>query len=114
MQIQVFVEWFSKTLEYEYKAQGIDVQTLIPSYISTKMTSWGSVMKNPSIHVPDANAFVRNAIATIGRSWHTTGYWTHGIQYFFYEWFTPSWLYNLSSWYVLKGIDSTKGKGKAA
>ena len=61
-----FVEYFSETLEYEYKSSGIEVQTLVPSYISTKMTKWSSMLQKPGIITPNANSFARSAIATIG------------------------------------------------
>jgi len=109
---KAFVEWFSKTLQYEYAGSGVDVQILVPSYIGTKMTSWSSLLQRPSFTVPDARSFVTNAIATIGRSNHTTGYWSHGIQYFLYDWFTPSWLYSLSSHFVLKNIADRAPKNK--
>ncbi|RWS24029.1 hydroxysteroid dehydrogenase-like protein 3 [Leptotrombidium deliense] len=106
-----FVEFFGKSLEYEYgKSHNIHVQTLAPSYISTKMVKWSDTLQKPSILCPDAATFVKSAIATIGRSNHTTGYWTHGLTWSFYDAFVPEWLYTLSSWHVLRGIDSTPKK----
>jgi short-subunit dehydrogenase len=106
-----FVEYFSQTLEYEYgKSHNIHVQTLTPSYISTKMTKWSNMLQKPGIVTPDAATFAKSAIATIGRTNNTTGYWSHGIQWFLYEWFTPDWLFSFSSWHVLRGIDSSKSK----
>lgn len=106
-----FVEYFSQTLEYEYSSYNIHVQTLTPSYISTKMTKWSNLLQKPSFVTPDAATFAKSAVATIGRSNATTGYWSHGLQWFAYDWMTPSWVYSLSSWHLLKNIDSTK-KGK--
>jgi len=104
-----FVEYFSQTLEYEYgKSHNIHVQTLTPSYISTKMTKWSNVLQKPGFVTPNAQTFAKSAIATIGRTNNTTGYWSHGIQWFFYEWLTPDWLYSFSSWHFLRGIDSSK------
>lgn len=107
-----FVEFFSKTLEYEYSCYNIQVQTLTPSYIATKMTSWSDTLQSANIMTPDASTFAKNAVATIGRTNETTGYWAHGVQWFMYEWLTPNWLWSLSSWHLLKAIDSTKKKSQ--
>ncbi|RWS05446.1 hydroxysteroid dehydrogenase-like protein 3 [Dinothrombium tinctorium] len=106
-----FVEYFGKTLEYEYgKSHNIHVQTLAPSYISTKMVKWSDTLQRPGLICPNAETFAKSAIATIGRSSHTTGYWSHGLQWFLYDVFVPDWLWTLSSWHVLRGIDSTPKK----
>jgi len=34
----------------------------------------------PSIAVPSPERYVRNALATLGRSRRNTGYWSHAIQ----------------------------------
>jgi 17beta-estradiol 17-dehydrogenase / very-long-chain 3-oxoacyl-CoA reductase len=108
-----FVEYFSQTLEYEYgSSHNIHVQTLTPSYIATKMTKWSNLLQKPNFITPTADTFAKSAIATIGRSNNTTGYWSHGLQYFMYEWFTPDWLWSLSSMQLLRGIDSTSCKAK--
>lgn len=106
-----FVEYFSQTLAYEYKSYGIDVQTVTPSYIATKMTKWSKTLQSVNMMTPDAATFSKAAVATIGRANNTTGYWAHGIQWFMYEWMTPDWLWSLSSWHLLKTIDSSQ-KGK--
>ncbi|XP_017492452.1 PREDICTED: inactive hydroxysteroid dehydrogenase-like protein 1, partial [Rhagoletis zephyria] len=62
---QVFVEWFSESLNIEYAQDGIDVQTLIPNYIATKMTKWSDLLQKPSLSYPSAAAFTHNAVATI-------------------------------------------------
>lgn len=106
-----FVEYFSETLAYEYKSYNIHVQTVTPSYIATKMTKWSNTLQNANILTPDAATFAKSAVATIGRADQTTGYWAHGLQWFMYEWLTPNWLWSLSSWHLLKSIDSSQ-KGK--
>ncbi|XP_074598402.1 inactive hydroxysteroid dehydrogenase-like protein 1 [Brevipalpus obovatus] len=108
-----FVEFFSRTLEYEYgRSHNIDVQTIVPSYISTKMTKWSSILQKPSFMTPDAKSFAKSAVATIGRTKFTTGYWTHGIQWFAQEWFVPTWFYPFLSWNYLRGIDSSGLRAK--
>lgn len=103
---KVFVDWFSMALDYEYKSKGIIVQSLIPSYISTKLVRFSNFLSTPSLVVPDAQTFVRSSLQTIGVSKRTTGFWTHGIQYWMYE-HTPQWAWNLSSWMMFKAIDNT-------
>jgi len=103
-----FVEYFSASLQTEYARDNIDVQIVVPNYISTKMTKWSNALQAKNFIFPDAKSFVDNAVATIGRTNNTAGYWSHDLQLFFYNWFVPSWAYNLSSWVFLKSIDNTK------
>ncbi|RWS15001.1 hydroxysteroid dehydrogenase-like protein 3 [Dinothrombium tinctorium] len=90
-----FVEYFSKSIEYEYKRYNIDVQTLVPAYIITKMVGWSNHLNKPSVLYPSAEVYVKSAIATITRSNHTTGYWLHGLFYTLNSLFVPSWVYTL-------------------
>lgn len=103
-----FVESFSKSLEYEYGSYGIEVQTLIPSYIATKMVSWSKVLSSANIFTPDSETFAKSAISTIGRTNETTGYWSHGLQYWANDHFMSQKVWNWVCWFGLKGIDSSK------
>lgn len=94
----------------EYGKAGIEVQTLIPNYIATKMTKWSDLLQKPSLSYPSADTFVRNAIATIGRTKHSCGYWFHDLQHFFTKLLLPNWAYRTISMYFLKHIDSSKGR----
>nr|XP_046912181.1 hydroxysteroid dehydrogenase-like protein 1 [Dermatophagoides farinae] len=105
---KVFVEWFSQSLEIEYRESNIEVQTLIPNYIGTKMTGFSSLLQTRSLMYPNAETFTANAIATIGRSRLTSGYWFHDLSHFFTKLFLPNWAYRTISWYFLKQIDSSK------
>ncbi|GBO13481.1 Inactive hydroxysteroid dehydrogenase-like protein 1 [Araneus ventricosus] len=102
---KVFVDWFSRALNYEYKDQGIIVQSLIPSYISTSLVKFSSFLQRPNFIVPDPHRFVNSAIQTIGVSNRTTGFWSHGLQYWMYE-LTPVWMWYPVSWYMQKSIDN--------
>jgi short-subunit dehydrogenase len=62
------VEYFSRTLQYEYRPFNIEVQVLTPSYIATKMTKWSETLQNPSFVFPDPKTFVNSALATVGKS----------------------------------------------
>lgn len=64
---QKYVEYFSRTLQVEYKPFNIEVQVLTPSYIATKMTKWSNTLQNPSFIFPDPKTFVASALATVGQ-----------------------------------------------
>ncbi|XP_013773418.1 inactive hydroxysteroid dehydrogenase-like protein 1 [Limulus polyphemus] len=102
---KAYVDWFSRALNYEYKSKGITIQTLLPSYISTKLTRFSHFLQKPGYIVPDAHSFVNSALCTVGTTNRTTGYWTHGLQWWWYE-HMPESLWNLSSWVLLKMLDS--------
>lgn len=77
---KVFVDWFSMALDVEYRSQGIIVQSLIPSYVSTNLVRFSNFLSKPSFIVPDAKRFVSSALDTITYSKRTTGFWSHGLQ----------------------------------
>lgn len=104
---KVFIDWFSRALNYEYKDKGIVVQSLIPSYVSTKLVKFSAYLQKPSFLAPDAATFCRSAVSTLGVSNRTTGYWSHGIQYAAYE-FIPLWLWYLGSWWLQKALYNQK------
>lgn len=103
-----FVEFFSASLEYEYKQYGIDVQTLTPSYIATKMVNWSKTLSRANYFTPDSDTFAKSAIATIGRSNNTTGYWSHGLQLWSTNTFVPESIYKMMSWFGLRAIDTSQ------
>lgn len=103
-----FVESFSKSLEYEYSSYGIEVQTLIPSYIATKMVNWSKTLSTANLFTPDSETFAKSAIGTIGRSSETTGYWTHGIQHWANSHFVCQSMWNWACWFGLKSLDTSK------
>lgn len=86
------------------------MQTLVPNYIATKLTTFSGLLQKASISFPDARTFTANAIATIGRTSHTTGYWFHELTHFFTKLMVPNWAYRSISWHFLKYIDDTKRK----
>ncbi|XP_076030571.1 inactive hydroxysteroid dehydrogenase-like protein 1 [Oratosquilla oratoria] len=90
---KAFVRYFSVALEEEIQGKGITIQTVIPSYVSTNMTSFSSFVHRPSILIPTAPRFAASALATLGYSSMTTGYWSHGIQ----AWITD----NLPTWFFI-------------
>ena len=70
-----FVRDFTIALEYEYASQGITMQVIHPSFVSTNMT----YMPKSGLTVPSPDTFVESAIRTLGVSRSNYGYWVHGI-----------------------------------
>ncbi|RWS22528.1 hydroxysteroid dehydrogenase-like protein 3 [Leptotrombidium deliense] len=74
-----FLEYFTSALEYEYKNDKVEVQLLQPGIVLTRLADW-SKYKPSSLVCPTPDTYAISAIATIGRSNHTTGYWMHGVM----------------------------------
>jgi 17beta-estradiol 17-dehydrogenase / very-long-chain 3-oxoacyl-CoA reductase len=75
---KIFVDLFSRSLHAEYQSKGIIVQSVLPSYVATKM----SKIKKATFMVPTAKDYVKGAMKTIGVETRTYGYWTHKLQGF--------------------------------
>lgn len=90
---KAFIDDFSQALEWEYRSSGITVQTVNPSYVSTNMTSFSDLVHKQNPAVPTAATFVSHAIATIGYTCRTSGYWIHGIAKHTVENYCPKWLF---------------------
>lgn len=88
---KIFVKSFSEALRVEYQSEGITIQHLSPFFINTKMNAFSYRLQESSLLVPDAETYAWNAINTLGRVNNTTGYWAHGLQYFFTV-IPPMWL----------------------
>ncbi|XP_040271180.1 very-long-chain 3-oxoacyl-CoA reductase-B-like [Bufo bufo] len=73
---KAFVDFFSRSLYYEYKHDGIIVQSVLPYLVSTNLT------RNPatSILVKTSDDFVRKALNTVGYTHRTNGCISHSIQ----------------------------------
>ncbi|KAF0287274.1 Inactive hydroxysteroid dehydrogenase-like protein 1 [Amphibalanus amphitrite] len=87
-----FLEYFSRALAAEYRPYGVTVQTVMPFYIATNMTSYSDKIGRANLFVPDAPTFADSCVRTLGRLESTTGYWTHELQYFVCS-NVPSWLW---------------------
>ena len=77
---QSFLDYFAQALRYEYKNHGIVIQSLRPFYVNTKMTRYSKTLTSNGFLVPSAEVYARHAVATLGYSGRTTGYWPHTIQ----------------------------------
>ncbi|ELU03062.1 hypothetical protein CAPTEDRAFT_167281 [Capitella teleta] len=89
---KAYLDYFMRALSYEYSASGVAFQCLQPFYVATRMTSYSATLSSPSLFIPSATTYARNALMTLGWSQRTTGYWPHTIQF----WLTslmPEWLW---------------------
>ena len=77
---KVFVNFFSKATAEEYKAKGIIVQSVLPGFVSTKMSKM-----RPSFTTCTPEAFVKWALKTVGVETQTFGYPVHKLQGFVQE-----------------------------
>lgn len=87
-----FLDYFARCLHYEYKDEGIVVQSLMPFYVATKMTRYSDTLSSPSLLIPSANEYAKQAISTLGYTNRTSGYWPHAVQAWFSAWI-PEWLW---------------------
>lgn len=73
---KAYVNNFSQGLYWEYKRQGVHVQTTLPGFVATKL----SKIRATSLFVPSPNAWARAAIAHIGYESLSIPYWSHALQ----------------------------------
>ncbi|XP_046406128.1 inactive hydroxysteroid dehydrogenase-like protein 1 [Ischnura elegans] len=100
---KLFLRSFSDALRYEYQGTGVTVQHLSPLFVNTKMNDFSHRLRTSSFLVPDAQTYARSAVNTLGLVDHSTGYWLHGIQY----WFTvqaPVWVRTLIGALMIQGF----------
>ncbi|RWS19601.1 hydroxysteroid dehydrogenase-like protein 3, partial [Leptotrombidium deliense] len=107
-----YVNYFGNTLKHEYKNYNIDVLTMVPWFIKTKMVNFSERLSKPSLikslFVPSTKTYVTSAIATFGHTDHTTGYWVHGYMWFFFKNFIPKVILRfVNTWFLIK-INSRK------
>lgn len=78
---KVYVRHFTLALAHELRPHGVSVQLLAPMFVRTKMNEFSTtVMRGGNVFIPDVRAYTRSAVAALGRSGRTTGYWSHGVQ----------------------------------
>lgn len=71
---KAYCDQLSRSLHFEYKNNGIIIQSVLPSFVATNM----SRMK-PSFTVPTAEDYVREAIKTVGVENQTYGHYSHRL-----------------------------------
>ncbi|XP_031428377.1 hydroxysteroid (20-beta) dehydrogenase 2 [Clupea harengus] len=92
---KIFVTYFSRCLNAEYRSSGITVQCVAPFLVHTNMTRHIGV--NPL--VKSAPEFAREALNTVGYSTYTSGCVAHALQHIALSTFFPDWV-RLSSFCV--------------
>ncbi|KNC74561.1 hypothetical protein SARC_12898 [Sphaeroforma arctica JP610] len=73
---KAYVDFFSRGLNTEYQHLGVQVQSLMPLYVTSKL----SKIRKPTLFVPTPEAFCKSAVRMIGYERRTTGYWSHQLQ----------------------------------
>ncbi|KAH9395119.1 hypothetical protein TYRP_005189 [Tyrophagus putrescentiae] len=74
----IFVDYLLRALQFEYKQKGIIIQSVLPAYVSTKMSKICRV----SLMVPTPTTYVQHALKTADIEARTYGYWAHKLQGF--------------------------------
>ncbi|XP_053575840.1 very-long-chain 3-oxoacyl-CoA reductase-B-like [Bombina bombina] len=97
---KVFVDFFSRGLDAEYKSSGITVQCVMPLFVSTDMTF--KIKKNIFVKAPEDFAY--EALNTVGYTHRTSGCLSHSLQSYA--------LNMILSENLLKIVFSTKIMGK--
>ncbi|XP_050442624.1 inactive hydroxysteroid dehydrogenase-like protein 1 [Adelges cooleyi] len=88
---KMYIKSFTEAIRMEYAKDNITVQHLFPLFVNTKMNAFSHRLQETSLFVPDAKTYATNAVNTLGKVNHSTGYWAHGIQHFFIR-LPPVWL----------------------
>eukprot|EP01114_Cavostelium_apophysatum_P009453 TRINITY_DN22600_c0_g1_i1.p1 TRINITY_DN22600_c0_g1~~TRINITY_DN22600_c0_g1_i1.p1 ORF type:complete len:322 (-),score=87.41 TRINITY_DN22600_c0_g1_i1:66-1031(-) len=84
---KAFVNNFSVALHYEYKSQGIAVQSQLPAFVTTKL----SKLRSTSFFICSPRTYAKAFVAQIGYEPIITTYWTHELQIGLATWLLPLW-----------------------
>lgn len=74
---KAYVDYFSRCLQAEYKNSGVIIQSILPAFVTTKM----SKMRRATWMIPNPETYVHSALATLGVAARTPGYLAHGLQW---------------------------------
>ncbi|XP_062392360.1 hydroxysteroid (20-beta) dehydrogenase 2 [Sardina pilchardus] len=85
---KIFVTYFSRCLNAEYRADGITVQCVAPFLVYTNMTQHMGM--NPLMET--APEYARVALNTVGYSTYTSGCVSHALQNIALSVFLPDWV----------------------
>jgi len=72
---KTYIDFLSRSLALEYARKNITIQSVLPSFVSTKM----SKIRKTSIMVPSPSDYVRSAMQTVGIETRTYGYPSHKL-----------------------------------
>uniref|UniRef100_A0A8C1EBW8 3-ketoacyl-CoA reductase n=1 Tax=Cyprinus carpio carpio TaxID=630221 RepID=A0A8C1EBW8_CYPCA len=73
---KVFVDFFSRGLQAEYKCKGIIIQSVLPFFVATKMTK----IRKPTLDKPTPERYVAAELTTVGLQDQTNGYFPHAVM----------------------------------
>lgn len=73
---KAFVDFFSRGLDAEYKSKGIIIQSVLPFYVTTKL----SKIRKPTLDIPTPERYVKAQLSTIGLQTQSNGYLPHAIM----------------------------------
>lgn len=82
---KTYVDYLSRALQVEYESKQIVIQSVLPAYVSTKM----SKIRHASLMVPSPRTYVAAQMRTVGLESRTYGYWTHKLQGFVIDSLVP-------------------------
>uniref|UniRef100_A0A1A9WL20 Inactive hydroxysteroid dehydrogenase-like protein 1 n=1 Tax=Glossina brevipalpis TaxID=37001 RepID=A0A1A9WL20_9MUSC len=86
-----YIKSLTLAMSEELSEYNITVQCVTPLFLVTKMNLYSKTVMKGNILIPQVQAFTRSAVFTLGKTNETTGYWSHGLQYFFMK-LLPEWL----------------------
>jgi 17beta-estradiol 17-dehydrogenase / very-long-chain 3-oxoacyl-CoA reductase len=74
---KAYVDFFSRSLHYEYAAKGVSVQCVSPYFVTSKL----SKLRHASLFTPSPDSYAAAAVASIGRGGASiVPYWPHAVQ----------------------------------
>ncbi|XP_041366286.1 very-long-chain 3-oxoacyl-CoA reductase-like [Gigantopelta aegis] len=79
---KIYVDYLSKSLHEEVHGKGVTVQVVRPNFVATKLSG----IRKTNLITPSPNTFVSSALATLGLSTSTNGYWIHAVQSYVVSW----------------------------
>ncbi|XP_072045239.1 very-long-chain 3-oxoacyl-CoA reductase-B-like [Amphiura filiformis] len=86
---KAYMDFFSRGLEIEYGSKGIIFQSVLPFFVSTKL----SKIRRASLTVPTPSSYVSSALGALGSETRTNGCLMHSIQGWVAD-AAPEWLVN--------------------
>ncbi|XP_037960400.1 hydroxysteroid dehydrogenase-like protein 1 [Teleopsis dalmanni] len=86
-----YVKCLTQAMERELAEYNITVQCVTPLFLVTKMNQYSNTVMKGGFLIPNVKSFTRSAVFTLGKTIETTGYWTHGLQYFVMK-LAPEWM----------------------
>ncbi|XP_058818316.1 inactive hydroxysteroid dehydrogenase-like protein 1 [Topomyia yanbarensis] len=88
---KAYIHNFTLALQYELEPFGITCQLVSPLFVTTKMNNFSDSLMAGGVFIPNAEAYAKHAVFTLGKTKQTTGYWSHGIQYCAFR-LSPVWI----------------------